>query len=90
MVALASDGAFFSRAVGGNRFSKFKTRKGKKVTALGVLFNFTGQAKGVTVQSPAAMVNEVRVRFPVLPSTSVTDALASCADLVRRGHPGAP
>lgn len=33
--------------VGGNRFAKFKTAQGKRVTALGVLFNFLGFDKGL-------------------------------------------
>ncbi|KAJ7156964.1 Metallo-dependent phosphatase-like protein [Mycena crocata] len=46
-----------SRPVG-SRFAKFKTRKGRAVTALGVLFDFTGNDKNTTVQHVADMVNE--------------------------------
>ncbi|KZV66465.1 hypothetical protein PENSPDRAFT_612594 [Peniophora sp. CONT] len=42
----------------GERFAKFKTAKGRKVTALGVLFDFTGNGAGTTVQKVEAMVNE--------------------------------
>jgi 2',3'-cyclic-nucleotide 2'-phosphodiesterase (5'-nucleotidase family) len=42
----------------GERFRKFKTRKGRKVTALGVLFNFAGNVKGTTVQKVEDMVKE--------------------------------
>ncbi|KAF9529781.1 Metallo-dependent phosphatase-like protein [Crepidotus variabilis] len=42
----------------GDRFAKFKTRKGRKVTALGVLFDFTGNDKNTTVQKVEDMVNE--------------------------------
>ncbi|CED84330.1 5' nucleotidase [Phaffia rhodozyma] len=42
----------------GERFTKFTTRKGRKVTAFGVLFNFTGAASNVKVQDPVAMINE--------------------------------
>ncbi|KAK7691826.1 hypothetical protein QCA50_005230 [Cerrena zonata] len=42
----------------GNRFAKFKTRKGRKVTSLGVLFNFASNDKNTTVQKVADMVNE--------------------------------
>ncbi|KAF9047525.1 Metallo-dependent phosphatase-like protein [Panaeolus papilionaceus] len=42
----------------GERFAKFKTRKGKKVTSLGVLYNFTGNDRNTTVQKVADMVNE--------------------------------
>ncbi|KAL4249237.1 Calcineurin-like phosphoesterase domain-containing protein [Abortiporus biennis] len=42
----------------GSRFAKFTTRKGKKVTSLGVLFNFTGNDKNTTVQHVADMVQE--------------------------------
>ncbi|KAF7363102.1 Metallophos domain-containing protein [Mycena venus] len=33
-----------------NHFAKFKTRKGRAVTALGVMFNFNGNVAGTTVQ----------------------------------------
>ncbi|KAG5651303.1 hypothetical protein H0H81_009128 [Sphagnurus paluster] len=42
----------------GSRYAKFKTRKGRKVTALGVLFDFTGFDKNTTVQKVADMVKE--------------------------------
>ncbi|SPO24302.1 uncharacterized protein UTRI_03570 [Ustilago trichophora] len=42
----------------GEQFVKFKTDNGRKVTSLGVLFNFTGADKGITVQDPAKMVLE--------------------------------
>lgn len=42
----------------GERFVKFKTDHGRKITSLGVLFNFTGADKGITVQDPAKMVLE--------------------------------
>ncbi|CBQ73478.1 conserved hypothetical protein [Sporisorium reilianum SRZ2] len=42
----------------GERFVKFKTDHGRKVTSLGVLFNFTGADSGITVQDPAKMVLE--------------------------------
>lgn len=42
----------------GNRFVKFKSYWGKKVTALGVLYNFAGADKGITVQKVADMVKE--------------------------------
>ncbi|ESK91469.1 vacuolar protein [Moniliophthora roreri MCA 2997] len=42
----------------GERFAKFKTRKGRNITALGVLFDFTGNSKNTTVQKVADMVKE--------------------------------
>ena len=42
----------------GSRFTKFKTRKGRKVTSLGVLYDFTGNDKNTTVQKVADMVKE--------------------------------
>ncbi|KAL0955634.1 hypothetical protein HGRIS_001867 [Hohenbuehelia grisea] len=42
----------------GSRFAKFKTRKGRKITAFGVLFDFTGNDKNTTVQKVADMVKE--------------------------------
>ncbi|KAL4249233.1 Calcineurin-like phosphoesterase domain-containing protein [Abortiporus biennis] len=42
----------------GSRFAKFKTKKGREVTALGVLFSFTGFAQNTTVQPVADLVKE--------------------------------
>lgn len=42
----------------GKLYDKYKTASGKKVTSLGVLFNFTGSDAGITVQDPAKMVLE--------------------------------
>ncbi|CAA7260475.1 unnamed protein product [Cyclocybe aegerita] len=42
----------------GSRFAKFTTRKGRKVTSLGVLFDFTGYDKNTTVQKVEDMVRE--------------------------------
>ncbi|KAI0343630.1 hypothetical protein BDW22DRAFT_1328874 [Trametopsis cervina] len=42
----------------GERFRKFKTRKGRSVTALGVLFDFTGNDHNTTVQKVEDMVKE--------------------------------
>ncbi|EIM80836.1 uncharacterized protein STEHIDRAFT_105252 [Stereum hirsutum FP-91666 SS1] len=42
----------------GSRFAKFNTTKGRSVTALGVLFDFTGNDENTTVQKVADMVKE--------------------------------
>ncbi|QRV73839.1 vacuolar protein [Ceratobasidium sp. AG-Ba] len=42
----------------GERFIKFQTKQGRKVTAFGVLYGFTGNVANTTVQKPEAMVNE--------------------------------
>ncbi|KAI0264244.1 Metallo-dependent phosphatase-like protein [Gloeopeniophorella convolvens] len=42
----------------GSRSAKFKTRKGRKVTSLGVLFDFTGNDRNTTVQKVEDMVKE--------------------------------
>lgn len=42
----------------GNRFTKFTTRKGRRITSLGVLYDFTGNDVNTTVQTVADMVNE--------------------------------
>ncbi|KAI0359543.1 hypothetical protein OH77DRAFT_1035258 [Trametes cingulata] len=42
----------------GSRFAKFKTRKGRKVTSLGVLYDFTGNDVNTTVQKVQDMVKE--------------------------------
>lgn len=43
----------------GSRFRKFQTELGRKVTALGVLFDFTGNSANTTVQKVEKMVKEV-------------------------------
>ncbi|KAG8696513.1 hypothetical protein FRC08_007108 [Ceratobasidium sp. 394] len=42
----------------GSRFAKFRTERGRKVTAFGVLFGFTRNTVNTTVQKVDAMVNE--------------------------------
>jgi len=42
----------------GDRFVKFRTKYKRKVTAFGVLYDFTGNAANTTVQKVANMVNE--------------------------------
>ncbi|KAK0544959.1 hypothetical protein OC845_005335 [Tilletia horrida] len=42
----------------GERYVKFRTTQGRKVTAFGTLFGFTGNAAGTTVQKAADMVNQ--------------------------------
>ncbi|THH29550.1 hypothetical protein EUX98_g4639 [Antrodiella citrinella] len=42
----------------GSRFAKFKTRKGRKVTSVGVLYDFTDNDEGTTVQKVSDMVKE--------------------------------
>ncbi|KAG1794137.1 5'-nucleotidase [Suillus plorans] len=42
----------------GNRFTRFTTRKGRRITSLGVLYDFTGNDVNTTVQTVADMVNE--------------------------------
>ncbi|KAN0081638.1 Metallo-dependent phosphatase-like protein [Tylopilus felleus] len=52
-----SDGEAVSVPVG-NRYVKFTTMKGRRVTSLGVIFNFTGNSANTTVQFVADMVEE--------------------------------
>jgi 2',3'-cyclic-nucleotide 2'-phosphodiesterase (5'-nucleotidase family) len=42
----------------GSRFAKFKTRKGRRVTSVGVLYDFTGNDHNTTVQKVEDMVKE--------------------------------
>ncbi|GAA5931408.1 hypothetical protein JCM1841_001659, partial [Sporobolomyces salmonicolor] len=42
----------------GNRYRKFETEMGRKVTAFGPLFDFKAHAPGISVQSPEEMVKE--------------------------------
>ncbi|KAJ6615583.1 Metallo-dependent phosphatase-like protein [Mycena sp. CBHHK59/15] len=42
----------------GNRYSKFTTRKGRSVTAFGVIFDFVGSDKNTTIQRVEDMVRE--------------------------------
>ena len=48
----------------GERFAKFTTTLGKKVTSLGVLFDFTANDNGTTVQKVEDMVKEQWVGLP--------------------------
>ncbi|KAI5995282.1 Metallo-dependent phosphatase-like protein [Pisolithus orientalis] len=52
-----SDGETVSVPVG-NRFVKFTTAKGRRVTSLGALYDFTGNSVNTTVQFVADMVKE--------------------------------
>ncbi|KAF8911569.1 Metallo-dependent phosphatase-like protein [Gymnopilus junonius] len=42
----------------GERFVKFKTRKGRRITSVGVLYDFTGNDHNTTVQKVSDMVKE--------------------------------
>ncbi|KAH8112352.1 Metallo-dependent phosphatase-like protein [Phellopilus nigrolimitatus] len=42
----------------GNRYAKFKSRLGRRITSLGVIFDFTGNDNGTTVQKVEDMVKE--------------------------------
>ncbi|GAA5919884.1 hypothetical protein JCM5296_004607, partial [Sporobolomyces johnsonii] len=42
----------------GNRYRKFETEMGRKVTAFGPLFDFKAHAPGISVQKPSEMVKE--------------------------------
>ncbi|KAG1787052.1 Metallo-dependent phosphatase-like protein [Suillus plorans] len=42
----------------GNRYTKFTTRKGRRITSLGVIFDFTGNDVNTTVQAVGDMVKE--------------------------------
>ncbi|KAG2046192.1 hypothetical protein BDR06DRAFT_1014935 [Suillus hirtellus] len=42
----------------GNRYTKFTTRKGRRITSLGVMFDFTGNDVNTTVQAVGDMVKE--------------------------------
>lgn len=55
----------------GERYAKFTTRLGKRVTSVGVLYDFTGNDEGTTVQKVEDMVKEewVSISLPsFLPS----------------------
>ncbi|KAK4686880.1 hypothetical protein P7C73_g3242, partial [Tremellales sp. Uapishka_1] len=56
-ITLEEDGVKVSKPIG-DRYAKFKTRMGKKVTAFGVLFNFRANDPRTTVQSPTLMAKE--------------------------------
>ncbi|GJN93528.1 hypothetical protein Rhopal_006585-T1 [Rhodotorula paludigena] len=56
-----STGATESRQLG-NRFRKFTTQQGRKVTAFGPLFDFKAHAPGIDVVAPSKMVREAWFR----------------------------
>ncbi|KAF4563090.1 hypothetical protein EYR40_007191 [Pleurotus pulmonarius] len=53
------------------RFAKFRTRKGRRVTAFGVLFDFTGNDKNTTTQRVAEMVKEKWFRYAIMEEPDV-------------------
>lgn len=57
ITVFSSDGEAVSVPVG-NRFVKFTTAKGRHVTSVGVLYDFTGNSVNTTVQFVADMVKE--------------------------------
>ncbi|KAH7909661.1 Metallo-dependent phosphatase-like protein [Hygrophoropsis aurantiaca] len=57
ITVFGADGEAVSVPIG-NRYTKFTTRKGRKITSLGVLYDFTGNDVNTTVQMVADMVKE--------------------------------
>ena len=84
----------------GEQFVKFKTDSGRKVTSLGVLFNFTGADAGITVQDPAKMVLEPWFTQAIQEEPDVfliaghmpvrNDQFPVVVDAVRKVHPTTP
>ncbi|KAH7883373.1 Metallo-dependent phosphatase-like protein [Phlebopus sp. FC_14] len=63
ITVFGSDGEAMSVPVG-NRYTKFTTRKGRKVTSLGVLYDFTGNDVNTTVQTVSDMFSEAIAEEP--------------------------
>ncbi|KAG0148588.1 hypothetical protein CROQUDRAFT_41109 [Cronartium quercuum f. sp. fusiforme G11] len=84
----------------GSRFRKFKTAHGRKVTAFGILFHFTANAKGTVVQPPSELIKEawfleaLRDRpdlFILTGHMGLTDSDWKLVfDVVRASHPKVP
>ncbi|KDQ28380.1 hypothetical protein PLEOSDRAFT_1105040 [Pleurotus ostreatus PC15] len=55
----------------GERFAKFRTRKGRRITAFGVLFDFTGNDKNTTTQRVSEMVKEKWFRYAIMEEPDV-------------------
>ncbi|GMK53759.1 hypothetical protein CspeluHIS016_0103450 [Cutaneotrichosporon spelunceum] len=56
-ITVEEDGKVVSVPIG-DRFAKFETQQGRKVTAFGVLFKFKAHDRNLTVQSPTKMARE--------------------------------
>ncbi|PLW31410.1 hypothetical protein PCANC_16728 [Puccinia coronata f. sp. avenae] len=84
----------------GSRYRKFKTEQGRRVTAFGIIFDFTGNANGTIVQPPAQLVLEpwfkeaIRERpdvFLLAGHMGITDADWKIVfSTVRQLHPNVP
>lgn len=84
----------------GEQFVKFKTDHGRKITSLGVLFNFTGADNGITVQDPAKMVLEPWFAEAIAEEPDVFliaghmpvrhDQFPTVVNAVRKVHPTTP
>ncbi|KAJ1026955.1 hypothetical protein NDA16_002248 [Ustilago loliicola] len=84
----------------GEQFVKFKTDHGRKITSLGVLFNFTGADNGITVQDPAKMVLEPWFSDAIKEEPDVfliaghmpvrNDQFPVVVDAIRKVHPTTP
>jgi hypothetical protein len=73
----------------GSRFAKFTTPRGRAVTALGVLFNFTGSAPGTTVQPVQDMVKEAWFKEAIADEPDVF-LLVGHMPAARDSWPGGP
>ncbi|KAG1742505.1 Metallo-dependent phosphatase-like protein [Suillus lakei] len=84
----------------GNRYTKFTTRKGRRITSLGVLYDFTGNDVNTTVQTVADMVKEQWFAEAIAEEPDVFvlvghmpvsyDNWPTVFDAVRAVHPGTP
>jgi hypothetical protein len=86
----------------GERFAKFATKRGRKVTALGVIFDFQAHGKNITVHSPAHLaveawflevIEDVPDYFVLvghMPARGETSEWAPVFETIRRRHPRVP
>ena len=84
----------------GERYIKFTTEQGRKVTGLGVLFNFKGQDGGISIQDPKDLVNETWFKEAILEApdvfppdqgcllyVSIAESFGDDRTSIRRNHP---
>ncbi|CAK9780497.1 unnamed protein product [Cutaneotrichosporon oleaginosum] len=85
-----------------DRFAKFKTKQGRKVTAFGVIFKFKAHDRNITVQAPSKMAKEAWFLDAIrdapdyfvlvghMPARGETSEWLPLYDAIREQHPLVP
>ncbi|WWC88647.1 uncharacterized protein L201_003560 [Kwoniella dendrophila CBS 6074] len=97
----AEDGTFQSVPLG-ERFLKFETEQGRKVTAFGVIFDFKAHARGISIQGTSKLIKEAWFLDAIkdkpdyfvlaghMPARGETGEFLPMFDAIRQVHPKVP